>query len=362
MKVSAMQVNCFTDVTHVHVPPSASRATTASPTSRQTAGTQPAVSQTGMTQPTVTQPGMTQPGMTQTAVTQPGMTQTGLTQPDVTHPAVTQPDETQPGMTQTGVTQPDETQPGVTQTGVTQPDVTQPAVTQPGVIQTGMTQAGTTKPTTKQPITTEPNTPKPGTFYSDRFVFPNKLQTLVTNFCLRLRWRHQRRVAGTLFVIYFWFFICFCLFAFAVELPTGEGVAGTLSVIHDWGQRFEGQIDFPVKDDVEGWMANITFSAPVTKMDVSLLRQDLARLLSVRCQDCTCPFVCPFVCPLSRLHLSLCPLSGLHLSLCLSVVMTAPVPLSVRCQGCTCPFVPQSDDCDWSVRSYDNRCRPSGLE
>ena len=64
----------------------------------------------------------------------------------------------------------------------------------------------------------------------------------------------------------------FCLFAFTVELPTGEGVAGTLSVIHDWGQRFEGQIDFPVKDDVEGWMANITFSAPVTKMDVSLLR------------------------------------------------------------------------------------------
>ena len=100
-----------------------------------------------------------------------------------------------------------------------------------------------------------------------------------------------------------------------MELPTGEGVAGTLSVIHDWGQRFEGQIDFPVKEDVEGWMANITFSAPVTKMDVSLLRQDLARLLSVRCQGCTCPFVCP--------------LSGLHLSLCLSVVRAAPVPLSV---------------------------------
>ena len=108
-------------------------------------------------------------------------------------------------------------------------------------------------------------------------------------------------------------------------------MAGTLSVIHDWGQRFEGQIDFPVKEDVEGWMANITFSAPVTKMDVSLLRQDLARLLSVRCQGCTCPFVCP----LSGLHLSRCPLSGLHLSLCPSV---------------------RSYDCDCSVRSYDNRC------
>ena len=69
-------------------------------------------------------------------------------------------------------------------------------------------------------------------------------------------------------------------------------MAGTMSVIHDWGQRFEGEIDFPVNENVEGWMANITFSAPVTKMDVSLCRS-ASTCPIVRRKASTCPFVCP---------------------------------------------------------------------
>ncbi|KAK7093280.1 uncharacterized protein [Littorina saxatilis] len=53
-----------------------------------------------------------------------------------------------------------------------------------------------------------------------------------------------------------------------VDVPTGDGYPGTLSVKQDWGQRFEGEIDFLVKENIEGWMANITFSKPVTKMDI----------------------------------------------------------------------------------------------
>ncbi|XP_076452170.1 uncharacterized protein LOC143287772 [Babylonia areolata] len=51
-------------------------------------------------------------------------------------------------------------------------------------------------------------------------------------------------------------------------VPSGEGMAGTLSVKQDWGERFEGEFNFPVKENIEGWMADIVFSKPVTKMDI----------------------------------------------------------------------------------------------
>ena len=49
----------------------------------------------------------------------------------------------------------------------------------------------------------------------------------------------------------------------------GEGVASALTVVNDWGERFQGSWSFPLSQDANGWMVNMTFNSPVTKMDVS---------------------------------------------------------------------------------------------
>ncbi|KAK7471383.1 hypothetical protein BaRGS_00035989 [Batillaria attramentaria] len=56
----------------------------------------------------------------------------------------------------------------------------------------------------------------------------------------------------------------------SVHVPSGSGCSvGSLSVSQDWGERFEATLEFPgLSEDVVGWMANVTFSTPVTKIDM----------------------------------------------------------------------------------------------
>ncbi|CAL1538530.1 unnamed protein product [Lymnaea stagnalis] len=49
---------------------------------------------------------------------------------------------------------------------------------------------------------------------------------------------------------------------------TGEGFPSTLKINADWGNRFDGEFDFTPTENVMGWVANITFTKPVTKMEV----------------------------------------------------------------------------------------------
>ena len=52
----------------------------------------------------------------------------------------------------------------------------------------------------------------------------------------------------------------------------GTGMTVQMSNINDWGGRFEGHFQFPVQgEDLQGWEAVLTFSAPVTGLTVSLL-------------------------------------------------------------------------------------------
>ena len=151
---------------------------------------------------------------------------------------------------------------------------------------------------------------------------------LQTNFCLRWRRRHQRGVAGTLFVIHFWF-VCFCLFVCVCSGAADRGRGGGHALSDPrLGSAVRGADRLPR----EGGRGGL---------------DGQHHLLRPRHQDGR---QSPPSGPRSSI---VCPLSGLHLSLCLSVVRAAPVPLSVRCQGCTCPvvrcqgctcpFVPQSD-------------------
>ncbi|XP_005111869.2 endoglucanase 4 [Aplysia californica] len=52
--------------------------------------------------------------------------------------------------------------------------------------------------------------------------------------------------------------------------PTGNGTQGMLTVNQDWDNRFDGQMEFPVDEDIMGWMINLTFTKPVSKMDVMI--------------------------------------------------------------------------------------------
>ncbi|KAK7093279.1 hypothetical protein V1264_007060 [Littorina saxatilis] len=54
-----------------------------------------------------------------------------------------------------------------------------------------------------------------------------------------------------------------------VKTPMGDGVATTLTVMNDWGERFQGAWNFQLTEDAIGWMVNMTFSSPVIKMDIS---------------------------------------------------------------------------------------------
>ncbi|XP_059179535.1 endoglucanase 4-like [Physella acuta] len=56
----------------------------------------------------------------------------------------------------------------------------------------------------------------------------------------------------------------------AKPLPpmTGDGVTSTLKINSDWGNRFDGEFDFLVNEDLAGWMINISYSKQVTKMDI----------------------------------------------------------------------------------------------
>ncbi|CAL1533203.1 unnamed protein product [Lymnaea stagnalis] len=56
----------------------------------------------------------------------------------------------------------------------------------------------------------------------------------------------------------------------AVVPYTGEGYKAAMKVNADWGNRFDAEFDFQVTENIMGWMVNITFSKPVTQMDIFL--------------------------------------------------------------------------------------------
>lgn len=55
-----------------------------------------------------------------------------------------------------------------------------------------------------------------------------------------------------------------------VPVVAGGGIPGTMTITQDWGDRFEGSFSFHVTEDIEGWMANITFSKAVNQMDIQV--------------------------------------------------------------------------------------------
>lgn len=54
-----------------------------------------------------------------------------------------------------------------------------------------------------------------------------------------------------------------------VSIPTGEGVHSSMTVNTDWGERFEASFVFQPTEDILGYVVNITFSKPLTKIDSS---------------------------------------------------------------------------------------------
>nr|ATS91249.1 endo-beta-1,4-glucanase precursor [Lissachatina fulica] len=48
-----------------------------------------------------------------------------------------------------------------------------------------------------------------------------------------------------------------------------EALSADLTMNNDWGGRFDAKFSFPLKVDVLGYLANITFSKPVSKLDIS---------------------------------------------------------------------------------------------
>ena len=55
-----------------------------------------------------------------------------------------------------------------------------------------------------------------------------------------------------------------------IGLTSEAGQMTTMSIINDWTGRFQGEFIIAIPEETVGWEVIITFSKPVTKMDVSL--------------------------------------------------------------------------------------------